>query len=71
MELSPAFDALQVYLGGYYVNDFNRFGLWQVGIFLTPVFYFVVRWFTGRVKPESVPVRASKLHGSPGASMTD
>jgi multidrug efflux pump len=31
--LSDIFDALQVYLGGYYVNDFNRFGrTWQVNV---------------------------------------
>jgi multidrug efflux pump len=33
VELTDVFDALQVYLGGYYVNDFNRFGrTWQVNI---------------------------------------
>jgi multidrug efflux pump subunit AcrB len=31
--LSDIFDTLQVYLGGYYVNDFNRFGrTWQVNV---------------------------------------
>src|SRR5207248_2402549 len=31
--LNDVFDTLQVYLGGYYVNDFNRFGrTWQVNI---------------------------------------
>jgi multidrug efflux pump len=31
--LSDVFDTLQVYLGGYYVNDFNRFGrTWQVNV---------------------------------------
>jgi multidrug efflux pump len=31
--LSEVFDALQIYLGGYYVNDFNRFGrTWQVNV---------------------------------------
>jgi multidrug efflux pump len=31
--LNDVFDALQVYLGGYYVNDFNRFGrTWQVNL---------------------------------------
>jgi multidrug efflux pump len=31
--LSDVFSTLQVYLGGYYVNDFNRFGrTWQVNI---------------------------------------
>jgi multidrug efflux pump len=31
--LNNVFDALQVYLGGYYVNDFNRFGrTWQVNL---------------------------------------
>jgi multidrug efflux pump len=32
-QLSDVFDALQVYLGSYYVNDFNRFGrTWQVNV---------------------------------------
>jgi multidrug efflux pump len=31
--LTDIFDTLQVYLGGYYVNDFNRFGrTWQVNL---------------------------------------
>src|SRR5207253_146486 len=31
--LSDIFDALQGYLGSYYVNDFNRFGrTWQVNV---------------------------------------
>jgi multidrug efflux pump len=31
--LNDVFDALQVYVGGYYVNDFNRFGrTWQVNL---------------------------------------
>ena len=31
--LSDVFDTLQVYLGCYYVNDFNRFGrTWQVNV---------------------------------------
>ncbi len=31
VEISDVFDTLQVFLGGYYVNDFNRFGrTWQV-----------------------------------------
>jgi multidrug efflux pump subunit AcrB len=31
--LTEVFDALQAYLGSYYVNDFNRFGrTWQVNI---------------------------------------
>jgi multidrug efflux pump subunit AcrB len=31
--LSAVFDSLQVYLGGYYVNDFNEFGrTWQVNL---------------------------------------
>jgi multidrug efflux pump len=33
VELSDIFDALQAYLGSYYVNDFNRFGrTWQVNV---------------------------------------
>src|SRR5262249_37513038 len=32
-ELKDVFDALQAYLGSYYVNDFNRFGrTWQVNV---------------------------------------
>jgi multidrug efflux pump len=31
--ITDVFDALQVYLGSYYVNDFNRFGrTWQVNV---------------------------------------
>jgi multidrug efflux pump subunit AcrB len=31
--LTDLFDTLQVYMGGYYVNDFNRFGrTWQVNV---------------------------------------
>lgn len=37
--LGDVFDTLQVYLGGYYVNDFNRFGrTWQVNIQADPSF---------------------------------
>jgi multidrug efflux pump len=37
--LTDIFDSLQVYLGGYYVNDFNRFGrTWQVNIQADPSF---------------------------------
>src|SRR5260370_25120611 len=33
MALTDVFDTLQVYMGGYYVNDFNRFGrTWQVNL---------------------------------------
>ena len=33
VKLNDLFDALQVYLGGYYVNDFNQFGrTWQVNL---------------------------------------
>jgi hydrophobe/amphiphile efflux-1 (HAE1) family protein len=33
IELTDVFMTLQVYLGGYYVNDFNRFGrTWQVNV---------------------------------------
>jgi multidrug efflux pump len=33
VQLTDVFDTLQVYLGGYYVNDFNRFGrTWQVNL---------------------------------------
>src|SRR6185436_5452729 len=33
VELTTVFDALQAYLGSYYVNDFNRFGrTWQVNV---------------------------------------
>jgi multidrug efflux pump len=37
--LTDIFDTLQVYLGGYYVNDFNRFGrTWQVNLQAEPSF---------------------------------
>jgi multidrug efflux pump len=33
VELNDVFDTLQAFLGGYYVNDFNRFGrTWQVNV---------------------------------------
>src|SRR5262245_34575740 len=33
VSLNDVFDTLQVYMGGYYVNDFNRFGrTWQVNL---------------------------------------
>ena len=33
VHLTDVFDTLQVYMGGYYVNDFNRFGrTWQVNV---------------------------------------
>jgi multidrug efflux pump subunit AcrB len=33
VDLKDVFDTLQVFLGGYYVNDFNRFGrTWQVNL---------------------------------------
>jgi multidrug efflux pump len=39
VSLTDIFDTLQVYLGGYYVNDFNRFGrTWQVNIQADPKF---------------------------------
>ena len=39
VHLSDVFDALQAYLGSYYVNDFNRFGrTWQVNIQAEPLF---------------------------------
>jgi multidrug efflux pump subunit AcrB len=37
--MSEVFNALQVYLGSYYVNDFNRFGrTWQVNVQGDPAF---------------------------------
>jgi multidrug efflux pump len=37
--LNNVFDALQAYVGSYYVNDFNRFGrTWQVNIQAEPLF---------------------------------
>jgi multidrug efflux pump subunit AcrB len=39
VQLSDVFDALQAYLGSYYVNDFNRFGrTWQVNIQAEPLY---------------------------------
>lgn len=44
--LSDVFNTLQVYLGGYYVNDFNQFGrTWQVNLQADSSF---------RVRPEDV-----------------
>ena len=37
--LNDVFNTLQVYLGGYYVNDFNQFGrTWQVNVQADPRF---------------------------------
>jgi multidrug efflux pump len=42
--LTDVFDTLQVYLGGYYVNDFNRFGrTWQVNVQADPSFRIDVK----------------------------
>jgi multidrug efflux pump len=39
VSLNDVFETLQVYLGGYYVNDFNRFGrTWQVNLQADPNF---------------------------------
>ena len=39
VDLTDLFNTLQVYLGGYYVNDFNRFGrTWQVNLQAEPQF---------------------------------
>jgi multidrug efflux pump subunit AcrB len=39
VQLSDVFDALQAYLGSFYVNDFNRFGrTWQVNVQAEPRF---------------------------------
>ena len=39
VELKQVFDALQIYMGGYYVNDINKFGrTWQVNTQADPAF---------------------------------
>jgi multidrug efflux pump subunit AcrB len=39
VELKQVFDALQIYMGGYYVNDINKFGrTWQVNAQADPKF---------------------------------
>jgi multidrug efflux pump len=39
VSMSEVFNALQIYLGSYYVNDFNRFGrTWQVNVQGDPAF---------------------------------
>src|SRR5256714_13954935 len=39
VQLTEVFDALQAYLGSFYVNDFNRFGrTWQVNVQAEPRF---------------------------------
>src|SRR4029453_9282743 len=39
VELKQVFDALQIYMGGYYVNDINKFGrTWQVNVQAEPQF---------------------------------
>ncbi len=46
VSLSEVFTALQTYLGGYYVNDFNAFGrTWQVNLQADPLY---------RLSPEQV-----------------
>ncbi len=46
IKLSDVFDTLQIYMGGYYVNDFNKFSrTWQVNIQAEPTF---------RLSPEMV-----------------
>ena len=41
--LSDVFQTLQVYLGGYYTNDFNQFGrTWQVNLQADPAFRLTV-----------------------------
>jgi multidrug efflux pump len=54
--LSAVFDTLQVYLGGYYVNDFNEFGrTWQVNLQADALF---------RLDPDTV--RQLKVRNSKG-----
>jgi hydrophobe/amphiphile efflux-1 (HAE1) family protein len=39
VELQQVFDALQIYMGSYYVNDINKFGrTWQVNVQADPIF---------------------------------
>jgi multidrug efflux pump subunit AcrB len=39
VELQQVFDALQIYMGSYYVNDINKFGrTWQVNVQADPAF---------------------------------
>lgn len=60
--LTDVFSTLQVFLGGFYVNDFNRFGrTWQVNVQADPAFRATpedVRWLkvrtgTGEMAPIS------------------
>jgi multidrug efflux pump len=54
--LNDVFTALSVYLGGYYVNDFNQFGrTWQVNLQADALF---------RMRPEDV--KALKVRNSSG-----
>jgi multidrug efflux pump len=54
--LNDVFDALQAYLGSYYVNDFNRFGrTWQVNIQAEP-------WF----RTDTEAVRQLKVRNADG-----
>src|SRR5437660_580782 len=57
VQLSDVFDALQAYLGSFYVNDFNRFGrTWQVNIQAEP-----------RYRTEAETVRQLKVRNADGA----
>jgi multidrug efflux pump subunit AcrB len=70
--LSDVFDTLQVYLGGYYVNDFNRFGrTWQVNIQAEAAFrvnpesikQFKVRNFSGDMVPLGSVIKVQDYRG--------
>jgi len=70
--LSDVFNTLQVFLGGYYVNDFNRFGrTWQVNLQAEPRFrlspdnirQFEVRSASGRMIPLGTLARVEEISG--------
>jgi multidrug efflux pump subunit AcrB len=70
--LSDVFDALQVFLGGCYVNDFNRFDrTWQVNVQAEPRFRvnadalrrFQVRNASGRMVPLGTIVTVREIAG--------
>ncbi|OYP35196.1 efflux RND transporter permease subunit [Rhodopirellula sp. MGV] len=61
--LSDVFTTLQLYLGGYYVNDFNAFGrTWQVNLQADPLFRLspeqVTQLYVRSVSGEMVPLGA-------------
>jgi HAE1 family hydrophobic/amphiphilic exporter-1/multidrug efflux pump len=72
IELDSVFQTLQIFLGGYYINDFNRFGRTfrviaqaQAGERSQPedIYNFYVRTAGGQMVPLSTLVRIESING--------